>query len=68
VYGEADARINSQLPVVVEQMKRFGKSFEADSYPGTGHGFLKPGRRGNDTDQPGKAWKKILDFFGDNLK
>ena len=68
VYGEADARINSQLPAVVEQMKRYGKSFEPDSYPGTGHGFLKPGRRGNDTDQPEKAWKKILDFFGDNLK
>jgi dienelactone hydrolase len=54
--------------MVAEQMKRSGKSFEADSYPGTGHGFLKPGRRGNDTDQPEKAWKKILDFFGDNLK
>lgn len=68
VYGEADARINSQLPTVVEQMKRFGKSFAPDSYPGTGHGFLKPGRRGSDTDQPEVAWAKILSFLGENLK
>jgi carboxymethylenebutenolidase len=68
VYGENDNRINSQLPVVVELMNRYGKSFSPDSYPGTGHGFLKPGRRGNDTDQPEKAWARILDFLGDNLK
>ncbi len=67
VYGEADARINSQLPVVSETMKRLGKSFVFDSYPGTGHGFLKPGRRGNDTDQPDKAWAKIFEFLGQNL-
>lgn len=67
VYGEADARINSQLPTVMEQMKRLGKTFSADSYPGTGHGFLKPGRKGSDTDQPEKAWTRILAFFRDNL-
>ncbi|NOT07269.1 MAG: dienelactone hydrolase family protein [Gemmatimonadales bacterium] len=67
VYGEADARINSQLPTVADVMKRLGKSFAPDSYPGTGHGFLKPGRRGNDTDQPDKAWAKILAFFQENL-
>lgn len=68
VYGEGDARINSQLPAVVEQMKRLGKSFAPDSYPGTGHGFLKPGRRGNDTDQPDKAWARILTFLGETLQ
>jgi carboxymethylenebutenolidase len=68
VYGENDNRINSQLPMVVELMNRYGKSFSPDSYPGTGHGFLKPGRRGHDTDQPEKAWARILDFLGDNLK
>ena len=67
VYGEADARINGQLPMVMDQMKRLGKSFAPDSYPGTGHGFLKPGRTGSDSDQPDKAWVKILAFFGTNL-
>lgn len=67
VYGEADARINSQLPTVMDQMKRFGKWFQADSFPGTGHGFLKPGRKGSDTDQPDKAWARILTFYKEVL-
>jgi carboxymethylenebutenolidase len=67
IYGEADARINTQLPTVLDQMQRLGKSFSADSYPGTGHGFMKPGRRGSDTDQPDKAWARILVFFGQTL-
>ncbi|MGQ0703867.1 MAG: dienelactone hydrolase family protein [Gemmatimonadales bacterium] len=67
VYGENDARINSQLPNVTRLMQQLGKSFLADSYPGTGHGFLKPGRRGSDTDQVDRAWSRILGFFGENL-
>ena len=71
VYGEADARINSQLPMVMDQMKRLGKAFSADSYPGTGHGFLNTmaasPRKGSDTDQPEKAWVKIFGFFRENL-
>jgi carboxymethylenebutenolidase len=63
VYGENDARINSALPTVARQMAEKGKRFVYDSYPGTGHGFLKPGRRGSDTDQPDKAWAKIFGFF-----
>ena len=67
VYGENDARINSMLPTVDRIMKQLGKPFEADSYPGTGHGFLKPGRRGSETDQVEKAWGRIERFFSDNL-
>ena len=68
VYGENDNRINSQLPAVARIMSSKGKRFEADSYPGTGHGFLKPGRRGSDTDQVDKAWAKIFDFFKKELQ
>ena len=67
VYGENDARINTQLPAVSRQMAQLGKSFSADSYPGTGHGFMKPGRRGSDTEQVNIAWTRILAFFGENL-
>src|SRR3990172_2223796 len=67
VYGENDARINTQLPSVSRQLQQLGKSFSADSYPGTGHGFLKPGRRGSDTDQVDRAWSRILTFFGESL-
>jgi carboxymethylenebutenolidase len=68
IYGENDNRINSMLPTVARIMSQLGKRFDADSYPGTGHGFLKPGRKGNDTDQPEKAWARIDEFFAGNLE
>lgn len=68
VYGENDARVNAPLPQVAAEMARLGKAFEADSYPGTGHGFLKPGRRGNDSDQPARAWARIEAFLKQHLE
>ncbi len=67
VYGENDNRINSMLPTVGRIMKELGKPFAADSYPGTGHGFLKPGRKGSDTDQVDRAWSNIEKFLHDKL-
>jgi dienelactone hydrolase len=48
-------------------MKAAGKAFEQKTYPGTGHGFLKPGRKGNDGPQPDKAWTDILTFYRKQL-
>ena len=67
VYGENDARINAALPSVDSVMKAKGKSFAHDIYPGTGHGFLKPGRRGNDTPQVDRAWERIVAFYRETL-
>lgn len=67
VYGENDNRINSMLPTVGRLMQQLGKRFVADSYPGTGHGFLKPGRRGSDTEQVDRAWTAIETFFRSEL-
>jgi carboxymethylenebutenolidase len=67
VYGENDARIDAALPEVAKTMKALGKKFTYEIFPGTGHGFLKPGREGSDGDQPGRAWKKILKFYGGTL-
>jgi len=67
VYGENDARITAALPAVSAQLAALGKSFVHDSYPATGHGFLKPGRRGSDSDQPEKAWARILAFYAEYL-
>lgn len=63
VYGEEDARINATLPDVDRQMKAMGKSFSFDRYPGTGHGFLKPGRQGSDGPEVEKAWARIISFY-----
>ena len=67
VFGEDDARIDATLPDVARQMKAAGASFSYELYPGTGHGFLKPGRKGYDTDQVAKAWARILGFYQDVL-
>ncbi|HXE58377.1 MAG TPA: dienelactone hydrolase family protein [Gemmatimonadales bacterium] len=67
VYGEDDARINADLDRVTRQMQALGKRFEHDIYPGTGHGFLKPGRRGSDGPQAARAWDRVLGFFRTHL-
>lgn len=67
VYAENDARVNDPLPQVSATMERLGKPFTYDIYPGTGHGFLTPGRKGHDTDQPDKAWARILAFYRQTL-
>jgi carboxymethylenebutenolidase len=63
VYGEKDERINASLPDVAAKMQSAGKTFTYEMYPGTGHGFLKPGRQGSDGPQVEKAWKRILEFY-----
>ena len=67
VYGENDARIDATLPATDSAMKRLGKRFEYTIYPGTGHGFLKPGRAGSDGPQVPRAWGDILGFFRETL-
>ena len=67
VYGENDARINAALPSVDSTMKAEKKSFDHEIYPGTGHGFLKPGRQGHDTPQVEKAWERIVAFYRETL-
>jgi carboxymethylenebutenolidase len=67
VYGEEDARINAALPEVAGQMKAAGVSFQYDLYPGTGHGFLKPGRKGSDGPQVERAWDRIIGFYREAL-
>jgi carboxymethylenebutenolidase len=67
VYGENDARIDQTLPGTDSAMRRLGKDFKYRIYPGTGHGFLKPGRQGSDSKQVDEAWSHILDFYRDKL-
>ncbi|HTS89822.1 MAG TPA: dienelactone hydrolase family protein [Gemmatimonadales bacterium] len=68
VYGESDERIDATLPDVARWMQAAGVSYAYDVYPGTGHGFLKPGRKGSDTDQVDRAWARILQFYRETLE
>jgi carboxymethylenebutenolidase len=63
IYGENDERINANLPDVTAAMQSDGKTFTSEVYPGTGHGFLKPGRQGYDSPEREKAWTRILEFY-----
>jgi len=67
IYGENDNRINATLPMVDSTMKRLGKRFDQTIYPGTGHGFLKPGRVGSDGPQVEKAWTDIVTALRETL-
>lgn len=63
IYGEDDARINASLPTVTAGMAKSGATFTSEVFPGTGHGFLKPGRQGYETPERERAWKRILEFY-----
>jgi carboxymethylenebutenolidase len=63
VYGEKDERIDATLPDIAAKMQSAGKTFTYEVYPGTGHGFMKPGRQGSDGPQPERAWTRILEFY-----
>ena len=68
VYGQNDGRVNNSLPDIVRQMNAAGKWFKADSYLGTGHGFLKPGRNGHGTAEAARAQADIDGFFRERLQ
>src|SRR5262249_11528865 len=63
IYGENDERITGSLPEVTGEMQSAGKTFTTEVFPGTGHGFLHPGRQGSDSPQVDRAWKRILDSY-----
>lgn len=42
-YAGDDARIGATVPDTVEAMKKAGKKYEAVTYPGAGHGFMRAG-------------------------
>ncbi len=67
VYGEQDARIDQTIPEVSARMAALGRSYAHDIYPGTGHGFLKPGRQGSDGPQVARAWERIMAFYATHL-
>lgn len=68
VYGQNDGRVTNALPAIVRTMQAIGKSFVADSYAGTGHGFLKPGRTGYGTAEAARAQTDIDAFLKSRLQ
>jgi len=68
VYGENDMRVNASTPDIQRILGAQGTPFSSDSYPGTGHGFLKPGRKGAGTPEAARALSNIDAFFAQQLE
>jgi carboxymethylenebutenolidase len=64
-YGGADARIGATIPATEAKMKELGKAYEANSYEGAGHGFLRAqgGNDGANLKATEHAWPKTIDFL-----
>lgn len=67
-YAGSDARIDATLPDTIQQMQVAGKSFEAVTYEGAGHGFMRAGEAPDASDANRKAradawvrWKSLLE-------
>ena len=64
VFGQNDGRVTGMIPA---EKAILGARFVADSYLGTGHGFLKPGRNGYGTPEYDRALRNIDAFFSKQL-
>jgi carboxymethylenebutenolidase len=68
-YGENDARVNVTVETSAALMKRAGKQFEAVTFDGAGHGFMRSGEA-PDASEPNRrarteAWKRWKDLLGE---
>ena len=70
LYGSDDARVNATVPPAEAEMKKLGKTYEAKTYEGAGHGFLRAqdGREGANLKATQQAWPRTLAFLRQHLK
>lgn len=70
LYGEDDARVNATIPPAEAEMKKGGRTYEPNIYPGAGHGFLRAqdDREGANLAATEKAWPRTVAFLRQHLK
>ena len=69
LYGGDDARVNVSIEPADVEMKRLGKAYQYEIYPGAGHGFLSgQGRREANLAAAGKAWPRTIQFLNTHLR
>jgi len=74
-YGGNDARINATIPETTEAMKSAGKTYDAVTYDGAGHGFMRAGETPDDANPANKTareqawarWKTLMSKSGAGL-
>jgi carboxymethylenebutenolidase len=70
LYGEDDARINATIPAAQAALAARGVFYEANLYPGAGHGFLRQQdeRDGANRAAAQKAWPRTIAFLRQHLE
>lgn len=69
LYGEDDARVNTTVPPADSAMRALGKVFDARTYAGAGHGFLRQqdGKEGANMSASRQAWPVTVTFLRRHL-
>jgi carboxymethylenebutenolidase len=69
LYGEDDARVNSTVPPAEAALESAGKTFEAHTFAGAGHGFTRgqEGRDGANAEAVKQAWPLTVAWFRKHL-
>jgi carboxymethylenebutenolidase len=70
LYGGDDARVTATIDGADAEMKRLGKFFEYEIYPGAGHGFFRQqkGRNGANLKAAQQGWVRAVTFLRENLE
>jgi carboxymethylenebutenolidase len=68
-YGSNDQRVNATVGPAQEAMKKLGKTYEAHTYEGAGHGFLRQ-QDGSDANKKAaeQAWPATVKFLKEHTK
>jgi carboxymethylenebutenolidase len=69
LYGEDDARVNSTVPPAADALKALGRTFEAHTFAGAGHGFTRSqeAREGANLAAVKQAWPLTVAWFRTHL-
>lgn len=70
LYGGDDARVNATVPAADSAMSALGLTFEHETFPGAGHGFLRAqdGRDGANLTAARGAWPRTIEWFREHLQ
>lgn len=65
LYGGDDARVDMTIPPADSVLKRLGRTYDHEIFPGAGHGFLRDqaGRNGANLAAAREAWPRAIAWF-----
>lgn len=66
--GELDKRVNATWPDYEKDLKQYSVKYTMHNYPGVNHGFHNDSTGRYNEAAAELAWKRTIEFFGENLK